>query len=338
MRASTYGLMTSLMTDNKPFKQYIHPLNVLRYIQRCHQAGREKAALCCVTGTDGGSVRAPGALLAIHETGYMAGYLSNGCVDSDLTLHAQSALDTGTVQQIRYGAGSPFKDIILPCGGGVDVLIIPRPDNDVITAAIDSLERREAASLHIDRAGNMTLLNDYKAAAWQGDNFHLPLTPPLRLHIAGQGAEVISLSDMARAAQWDVIIETADPLCLDYAARHNLRAFKLETPDAIHDDIKHDPFTAFALLFHDHDWEGALLKRAVSGEAFYIGAMGSRAAHSRRCDILKGMGVTAQDIDKIHAPIGLIPASRNAYTLAISIMAEIMDVFTRHLAHKRSMS
>jgi len=330
MRASTYGLM-------KPLNQYIHPLDVLRYIQDCYARG-EKAALCVVTGTQGGSVRAPGALLAVHENGGMAGYLSNGCVDADLILQAQSALKTDQTRQICYGAGSPFKDIILPCGGGVDVFIHPAPDMDILKTAINRLESRTALSLRLNYSGRMDVIDDYKTAVWEGDYFCLPLMPVLRLHIAGQGAEVMTLSDMARAVQWDVMIETADKACLDYAADHNLPLYKLETPKTVRDDMAHDAFTAFVMLFHDHDWEGPLLKRALAGDAFYIGAMGSRATHARRREMLEALGVPPKDSAKIHAPIGLIPASRNAVTLAISIMAEITHVFTRHIAEKRAIS
>jgi len=330
MHVSTYGLM-------KQLNQHIHPLDVLRYVQQCDERG-EKAALCCVTGTQGGSVREPGALLAVHENGDMAGYLSNGCVDADLILQAQSAIKTGRAGEIRYGMNSPFKDIILPCGGGVDVLICPRPDIDFLKAVITHLESREAVSLQIHRSGTMRLVNDLNGAVWTDDNFCLPCLPPICLHIAGQGAEVMTLSDMARAAQWDVIIETADKPCLDYAAHHNLPLYKLDTPQTVRADIGNDPYTAFVILFHDHDWEGPLLKRALKSDAFYIGAMGSRAAHDRRCDKLQALGVTQAEAAKIHAPIGLIPASRNAVSLAISVMAEITDVFTRSLSEQKAAS
>ena len=78
-------------------------------------------------------------------------------------------------------------------------------------------------------------------------------------------------------------------------------------------------------LFHDHDWEAALLKQALKGPAFYIGAMGSELTHKNRCATLRDMEVSEKLIDRIKGPIGLIPAQRDARLLAISILAEIIQ-------------
>ena len=41
---------------------------------------------------------------------------------------------------VRYGVGSPYIDIRLPCGGGLDILIVPDPDRQ---------ERRRAERLKL---------------------------------------------------------------------------------------------------------------------------------------------------------------------------------------------
>jgi xanthine dehydrogenase accessory factor len=79
------------------------------------------------------------------------------------------------------------------------------------------------------------------------------------------------------------------------------------------------------MLFHDHDWEPGILKAALAGDAFYIGALGSRRTHANRLDTLRKLGVSAADLDRITGPIGLVPSMRNATMLAISTMAEIVD-------------
>ena len=343
MRGSTCALMTAPVIPNnvtqnnvtahKTINRYIHPLEVLGYIRGCQTNG-QGVALCIVTGTEGGSVRAPGAMMAVSESGEMGGYMSNGCVDADLALQAQKAIVDGDIRHIRYGANSPFKDIRLPCGGGIEIMIVPRPNMRSVQAAIDALERRSPSTLHISRNGDMSLSGDLQPARWAGHAFQAPLRPTLRLRIAGQGMEVLALADMARAAHCDITLESADPLCLDYARQNHLPYQKLKTAEAIEMGIKDDPFTAFVILFHDHDWDGPLLKQALAGPAFYIGAMGSRAAHVKRCERLTDMGVSAREIAKIHAPIGLIPASRDASVLAVSIMAEIIDVWGRQSSEK----
>ena len=90
-------------------------------------------------------------------------------------------------------------------------------------------------------------------------------------------------------------------------------------------EVTDDARTAMVCLFHDHDWEGSLLRQALAGPAFYIGAMGSKRTHENRCQTLLEMGVAQNQIDRIHGPIGLIPALRDARLLAISILAEIVQ-------------
>jgi len=77
-------------------------------------------------------------------------------------------------------------------------------------------------------------------------------------------------------------------------------------------------------MFHDHDWEGALLKQALGGEAFYIGAMGSERTHASRKDMLGLRGLAANDIARIRGPIGIIPSMRDANLLALSTLAELV--------------
>ena len=101
-----------------------------------------RAALIIVTDTEGGGVRAPGALAGVSETGGCAGYVSNGCVDADMFAQARAAIDDGKVRRLRYGAGSPYMDIRLPCGGAVDVMVIPNPKGDIIQSLLSQLEAR----------------------------------------------------------------------------------------------------------------------------------------------------------------------------------------------------
>ena len=85
-----------------------------------------------------------------------------------------------------------------------------------------------------------------------------------------------------------------------------------------------DPWSAVILMFHEHDWEIALLAQALASEAFYIGAMGSDRTHALRREALKDAGVSADIIARIKGPIGLIPSMRDANLLALSTLAEIV--------------
>jgi xanthine dehydrogenase accessory factor len=79
-------------------------------------------------------------------------------------------------------------------------------------------------------------------------------------------------------------------------------------------------------MFHDHEWEMELLPAALHTEAFYIGAMGSRATHRARVRQLEEKGIARASIDRIHGPAGLFSGSKSAGDIALSILAELVHV------------
>jgi len=80
------------------------------------------------------------------------------------------------------------------------------------------------------------------------------------------------------------------------------------------------------VLFHDHDWEAAILGEALASPCRYIGAMGSVRTHQQRCARLLAAGHSLAEIDRIRGPIGLFGPTRDASTLAISVLAELAQI------------
>ena len=126
-------------------ESYHHPSDVLRFAHETELP----CALICVTNIHGGAMRARGALMAVREDGEVAGYISNGCVDADIIFQAKAAMDDGQIRRLKYGEGSPFKDIQLPCGGSIDFLVVPEPDKAMIEAAVVKFATRQSAALKI---------------------------------------------------------------------------------------------------------------------------------------------------------------------------------------------
>jgi xanthine dehydrogenase accessory factor len=288
-------------------------------------------ALIVLTNTEGGGVRAAGAMMAVSETGMSAGYLSGGCIDSDVAAQAQAAITTQKPAQLRYGSGSPFIDIQLPCGGAIDVLILPSPDAGIIRDATTVLAARQAFSLACTTSGTITRHNGARTG-WQGETFNIFCAPKLRLRIAGRGADCLALTRLAVASGIAVTLQTPDENDAASAKREGAECVQHLTSTHDLPTISDDPWTAFALMFHDAHWEAALLAQALDGPAFYIGAVGSKKTHARRTSALLTQSIPANTIKRVQAPIGLVPSMRNATGIAISALAEITDQFENHPA------
>lgn len=292
-----------------------HPEDVLTQWLTWHAAGG--AALVIVTGTEGGAVRSPGALMAVSSSGAIAGYISGGCIDADVALQAENALRDGKPRRLRYGAGSPFTDLPLPCGGSIDVAILPQADAAALKTVRDSLAARQPAQLALEEAGG--LVADY--------------VPKLRVRIAGRGADCLALARVSRAAGISTHLQLRDGEDVSAAEAEGLGPVTpLETPADI-PPADDDPWTAFVLMFHDRDWEGPLLKQALDGPAFYMGAVGSRRTHARRCEDLQKSGAAAVQIRRVRGPIGTIASMRDASMLAVSVLSEIVGAYHDRIRH-----
>lgn len=287
--------------------------DVLRFLREAQERGAG-GALAVVTSVDGSSPRAPGALLAVTEDEVFAGYVSNGCVDADVAHQGLAALREGASRQVRYGEGSPYRDVRLPCGGSMELMIVPLPARAVVAEAVRLLEAREMVALEFDNSGL------HLGGRSLGKRFRHVYVPPLQLAIAGKGMETVALARLAKEAQFDVVVFSPEDEVLQTGGIRTARLMSPQTPPTWPDD----PWTAIVLLFHDHDGELTLLRTALATRAFYVGAMGAARTHEARCRSLAEAGVPGEAIARIRAPIGLVPSSRDASSLAVSVLAEIV--------------
>jgi xanthine dehydrogenase accessory factor len=288
----------------------------------------EGAALVTVTDVTGASVRNPGAHMAVAADGQFVGSLSGGCIEKAVVAEAQKAIAARRPHCLAYGAGSPIIDIRLPCGGRVDLLFSPVEDAGLVTRLLRHLEARQPLSLILPRGEGMAELSDQGDTGWQEDRFIVRHVPPLRIVIAGHGGSVEALVRQASALDIKCSVFTPDSEIAARLAAGGVAAQMLSSLDA---DLALplDRWSALVLFFHDHDWEGVILKRALASDVFFIGAMGSRITHQNRLDALRAMGVDETALGRIVSPIGLIPSSRDPDTLALSTLAQIVDQFNR---------
>ena len=293
----------------------------------------KSGALIVVTSTEGGAVRAPGALLAASVTDSI-GYISGGCIDADVVLQARLAMETGEVKALRYGAGSPFVDLPLPCGGAIEVIVIPNPNLTTIETACRRLRDRQAIELIVRVDGELALKSDTIRPS--GDDLVFSYFPKLQLRIAGRGADALALARMSDAAGYDTRLQLVDDEDIEAARTAGFDNIEtLSTPSQVSENSD-DPWTAFVLMFHDQDWELPLLKQAIRGDAFYVGAVGSKRTHAARCNALRAAGCREDEVSSVHGPIGLVPSLRDASMLAVSVLAEIVSHFPAKSSSRRA--
>jgi len=149
--------------------------------------------------------------------------------------------------------------------------------------------------------------------------------PRQQLFIIGAGMVSQYLADMAKNLDYEITV--CDPR-QDLLSAFNVEGVRkiCDMPDdAIRLHAK-DEATAIVALTHDPRIDDMGLMEALTTDAFYIGAMGSARSSASRRERLLTLDISAQDIDKLHAPIGLPIGSKTPPEIAIAILAEITAV------------
>ena len=97
-----------------------------------------------------------------------------------------------------------------------------------------------------------------------------------------------------------------------------------EWPEKILKQIQTDNNYALITLTHDPKIDDSALQFALKNKFFYIGALGSKKTHDKRCQRLKEYGYTSEQINSIHGPIGLKLGGKSAPEIALSIISQLV--------------
>jgi len=264
----------------------------------------QRTALLTLISTTGASPRPVGSQIAVSESGESCGMITGGCAEGTLVLDAIDAIRLGENRIELYGEGSRYKDITLPCGSGLKVWFDVRTGDDELAAIIARHQARQPASLAIAPPAEPVFTRTY--------------LPTCRLVVVGQGPIVTALAQLAPTLEVQLDIWSPDSVLLArLGGRH------LTGPDDFTSTF--DPYSALALIFHDHSYEPQILFNALASPAFFIGALGSRRAHARRLDTLAEMGADAEALARINGPIGLDIGAASPPEIALAILAQVVE-------------
>ena len=303
-------------------------LDVLTDARDWLAAGR-RVNLLTVIETFGSAPRPVGSLLAIRDDGRVSGSVSGGCVEDDLILRATQGEPLNSPQRLTYGVTrDEALRFGLPCGGTLELVAEPVREVTWIDELLARCARHELVARQLDMCSGEVSLS----TAARNDTLHFDgatlrtvFGPRWRLLIIGAGQLSLILAQMAAALGYAVFI--CDPRDT-YAQAWDvaLGSFLPGMPDDVVRELHCDSHTAIAALTHDPKLDDMALLEALRSPAFYVGALGSHTNQAQRRERLALFELTAQEIDRLHGPIGLRIGSRTPAEIAISILAEITAV------------
>ncbi len=302
------------------------------------------AILVTLFAADGGSPRGVGTQM-LFGPDTVTGYLSGGCVEADVALHAESVLASGEPRRLVYGQGGPA-DVRLPCGGRIEALIERIPAGDPAVRRLIELMRARLPALWLTDGAVHACLAPGEGAG--------ELPPPLQdvLRLAERGGVCgVQMAPFAMFRRFDpvgrLVVFGSDPPALAMAALgaqtglettlvrpkgpitapplRDVRYLRSAPAEALA-QIGLDPWTYVAVATHDLDVDEEALALTLRSEAGYAGVLGSKRRLGERLARLRARGLSEAEIGRLHAPIGLALAGKSPWEIAISVIGEIVQV------------
>ncbi len=151
--------------------------------------------------------------------------------------------------------------------------------------------------------------------------------PPPTLLVFGAVHIAIPLVKMAKEAGFRVrVIDGRQKFLTEERFPEADQLIEAWPDEILEHNVRIDNQTYIVILTHDEKFDGPALEVSLPGPARYIGAIGSKTTTANRNERLRGLGYSAEQIARIHGPIGLPIGAREPAEIAISIMAEIIAV------------
>ena len=299
-----------------------------------------------VLGTWGSAPRPAGAVLLLAADGRMAGSVSGGCVENAVIEEITAARARGTPKRLRYEVSDETAwSVGLACGGTIELLVEPSVSPQVrsaisedrgavVVTSLDGPERwvvfedgsLEGESELPDAAIKAALeaLQSERSSVVVTAGFFLEVFPRApELCIVGAGHVAQELVPLARRLGFRTLVfdartgfltrerfPEADELVAGWPAEE--LAGRL------------GPGSYVAVLSHDPKLDEPCVRLALRSPARYVGVIGSRKNQEKRRAALAAEGFTADEIGRLHGPIGLPLGGRRPNEVALSILAEMV--------------
>lgn len=311
----------------------------------------------------GSAPRQPGATLLVADDGRLIGSVSGGCVESACVEEVARARKSGESRVVRYGIGDETAwSVGLACGSTIDVLIQPTLPDELLSAASTSDERGAAVLTELppgspgptdgqappasappaaprvvtDADGGPVEVrravadalglgrSSVVALASGQQMFVEAFAVPPRLVVFGAVDIARSLVRLAHELGFRVWVVDAREAFLTEDRFPDADRRLLGWPDEVADELALRSSDAVAVLTHDPKLDDPAVVAALSAGCAYVGAIGSRRTQAARRERLRQLGVTDDELRRLHGPIGLDLGGREPAETALAILSEVV--------------
>ena len=336
--------------------------DLVRHLINALEQDRE-LIVCQVVETRGSTPQKAGSMMIVDPGGGQVGTLGGGCVENEVKQKAiqQIGGDSAAVHSFILDHDYAWADGLI-CGGKMVILTQPMRGTGAVRLFphVRPGDRGESRFHRGDRgrrqAGRRRLTGtrflfdgevgrgragrprrfptDSSSGSFRpterpkptvhGGIAFLPNWPRIRLIVVGAGHVGQAVASLAAEADFDVwVVDDRH----QYANRERFPAAQRILVGPIEDvlatlEITPQTYALIVTRGHGHDQE-ALFHLAPTA-ASYVGLIGSRRKIRLIFESLREAGISASDLDRVAAPVGLDIGSQSVPEIAISIVAELI--------------
>ena len=158
------------------------------------------------------------------------------------------------------------------------------------------------------------------------DVFFDVMAPPLKLVVVGAVHVAEHLIRLAREVGFETVVVDPRAAFLEQERFASADQKIGSWPQEALLQVGIDESTFVAVLSHDPKIDLPAIEAVLRSPARYIGVLGSKKSHRKRLSSLRARGFSDQELERLHAPIGLDLGGRRAEEIALAIVAQMVAV------------
>ncbi len=175
-------------------------------------------------------------------------------------------------------------------------------------------------------AADVTPLAERPRPAVRGGVALLPTLPRIRLVVVGAGHVGQAVAGLAAKADFDVwVVDDRQPvLPTTPQAVPEAEQIVVGPIEEVLQGLEIDERTYAVIVTRGHGHDQEALYHLARTVAPYVGLIGSRRKIRLIFESLRGMGISAPDLARVAAPVGIDIGSESVIEIAVSIVAELI--------------
>jgi xanthine dehydrogenase accessory factor len=301
------------------------------------QQEQQSVYLLTVIENSGSSPGRKGFKMLVSQDGFIFGSIGGGIMEFTLVEKIKELLKLKELpiffrKQLHQGNGKDKSGMI--CSGEQTVIFHPLNSANIllIKAIINCLQNNQQKTLSLSPKG-IELIENRISEKYQTVitsvmdwNFKELIGFKETLYIVGGGHVGLAVSQLFRQLGFHVVV---------FDNRDNLNT--LEVNNFAHEKhvidyleiakhIKQGNDSYVAIMTNKYTDDKLVLSKIIRNQHKFIGVLGSKAKLKTMWEVLQKEGFSLDELNQIHAPIGLSIKSQTPEEIAVSIAAEIIMV------------